>query len=469
MIGARSRSPRWRRRPARARLVVDAAPRRLRRARRRGRGDGEARARPAPVARETADVGSARPRARRGAAEADPVRRPARPHHHLLRRLPVQPAAAARRGRASARRRLRLRALLLGARLLVDQRPRLRASRRRPGARRSTRSARATTSAGDGANPDTVAFLGWEWTQVGTTPENHYGHKNVVLAHTDDARIPARPIGALRGGELVGRQPSTARARLRGAARRRPHARPRALHARARERAGLRPGREPVRELPADCIEQAADARGAVPQARRVGPRRAGDPARHDLGLLHAARARAGTSSSPAPCTIPTRQTLLEIYSGHGDGEVYRDWQEVEFDAEGKPQSARRRVPTTSRPAGAPARSSARAAWRRARTQASARRARSSARANAARGGRRRAPHGAGRDGRRLPRRRPVSRLPHARLQLPAGRLRAVHARARQLRRPGRAAPLPLRLHRLVATTTTRVPAPATRSSRAAA
>ena len=54
--------------------------------------------------------------------------------------------------------------------------------------------------AGDGQNPDTVAFLGWEWTHVGITPDKHFGHKNVVLAHTDEERIPARPIAALRGG-----------------------------------------------------------------------------------------------------------------------------------------------------------------------------------------------------------------------------------------------------------------------------
>ena len=50
--------------------------------------------------------------------------------------------------------------------------------------------------AGDPANPDTVAFLGWEWTQTGPTPDEHFGHKNVVLAHTDDARIPTRPVAA---------------------------------------------------------------------------------------------------------------------------------------------------------------------------------------------------------------------------------------------------------------------------------
>src|SRR4029453_18908012 len=32
----------------------------------------------------------------------------------------------------------------------------------------------------------------------------------------------------------------------------------------------------------------------------------------------------------------PDLQRLLEVYSGHGDGEVYRSWREVEFDAAGK-------------------------------------------------------------------------------------------------------------------------------------
>jgi len=58
--------------------------------------------------------------------------------------------------------------------------------------------------AGDAANPDVVPFLGWEWTQIGSTPENHYGHKNVVLRDLEEGRIPTRPIAA---GTPPGSQP----------------------------------------------------------------------------------------------------------------------------------------------------------------------------------------------------------------------------------------------------------------------
>ena len=30
---------------------------------------------------------------------------------------------------------------------------------------------------------DLVAFAGWEWTQMGTNPDNHYGHSSSLLIH----------------------------------------------------------------------------------------------------------------------------------------------------------------------------------------------------------------------------------------------------------------------------------------------
>ncbi len=46
----------------------------------------------------------------------------------------------------------------------------------------------------DHVTNDLVVFPGWEWTQIGTTKENHWGHRNVIFK--DIYNLPARPIGA---------------------------------------------------------------------------------------------------------------------------------------------------------------------------------------------------------------------------------------------------------------------------------
>ena len=47
--------------------------------------------------------------------------------------------------------------------------------------------------------PELVSFLGWEWTHNSDLAEDDYGHRNVVLRHTCDDEIPARPLAAPSG------------------------------------------------------------------------------------------------------------------------------------------------------------------------------------------------------------------------------------------------------------------------------
>ena len=58
----------------------------------------------------------------------------------------------------------------------------------------SVKSIRNCDAVSDESKKDLIVFAGWEWTQMGTSPENHYGHKNVILKNLDN--IPRVPIGA---------------------------------------------------------------------------------------------------------------------------------------------------------------------------------------------------------------------------------------------------------------------------------
>jgi hypothetical protein len=192
--------------------------------------------------------------------------------------------------------------------------------------------------AGDPANPDTVAYLGWEWTNVGTRPENHYGHKNVVIRGLADGEIPARPIAAMNVTQLQ-RTATPGAASMGAFALASGEARVHDLATYFAERRGLEicDVDVPTRELGNDCTEASVDAGDLFARLNDWE-----DAGVESIVIPH------GTSwgfYTPSGSTWdkqltraqhdPERQTLVEIYSGHGNSEEYREFRAVTFDADG--------------------------------------------------------------------------------------------------------------------------------------
>ncbi|NRB28936.1 MAG: DUF3604 domain-containing protein, partial [Roseibacillus sp.] len=186
--------------------------------------------------------------------------------------------------------------------------------------------------AGDATEPDMVAFLGWEWTQMGATPADHYGHKNVVLAGSDDHEIPLRPIAATAGG--LASQPPSALARgglaLQGE-------RFRDLALRWTQLSGLDVCPDlPVRELPDHCREIAATPVELFRKLDDWGHESMVIPHGTSWGI-YTPPGSSWDQQLVGAVHDPDRQRLIEVYSGHGNSEPYRSWRAVEVDASGNP------------------------------------------------------------------------------------------------------------------------------------
>ncbi len=191
--------------------------------------------------------------------------------------------------------------------------------------------------AGDPEDPDVVALLGWEWTQIGETPRDHYGHKNVILRDLEPERVPARPIhsdsfsaramrqrppllemAAIPLLDWPGRQVYFDFARFQ-----------RELRATPPCEADI-----DTRELPADCLEGAATPELLFRKLDEWGFESLVIPHGTTWGIYTPAGSSWDKQLTPR-MHDPERQTLIEVFSGHGNSEEYRDWRAVEFDARG--------------------------------------------------------------------------------------------------------------------------------------
>jgi hypothetical protein len=179
--------------------------------------------------------------------------------------------------------------------------------------------------AGGGENSDMFSFLGWEWTQMGTTPANHFGHKNVVLRDLDDARIPTRPIAAdSPANPFRSRSPLAlgALAVLAGGDSAYLDLVATMAEAAAVERC---PSDVPVRELPEDCRELVATPAELFDKLDDWGHESLVIPHGNSWGNYTPPGTRFAKQLENGNHD-PERQRLVEVYSGHGNAEEHRSY-----------------------------------------------------------------------------------------------------------------------------------------------
>ena len=186
---------------------------------------------------------------------------------------------------------------------------------------------------GVSSSPDTVAFLGWEWSQIGGFGKPHFGHKNIILKGLDEDQIPTRPIAASIGSGFLSMPYSVkfTLSALRPTDRR--------IHDLMRfmndgKTSICSPGIG-VRDLPLDCKEVAPTPGLLFDKLNDWGHETVVIP----HGTAWGAYTPPGTDWKQQLNEIehdPNIQTMIEIYSGHGNSEEYRDWRSVLFDEDGK-------------------------------------------------------------------------------------------------------------------------------------
>ena len=189
---------------------------------------------------------------------------------------------------------------------------------------------------GDTSSPDLVSFIGFEWTQVGRTPDEHYGHKNVLFEQLEDDKVAAREIAA--GGVAT----QTLRTTARGMS---PFLAIEDLHDREIyydfnrfikdiQRVPDCDPNLPSNQLPANCFEVATTPGELVRRLKEQGLSPLIIPHGSSWGFY----TPAGTTwdKSLAPAEDPSEFRLIEIYSGHGNSEEYRSWTPIEIAAGGQ-------------------------------------------------------------------------------------------------------------------------------------
>ncbi|MFW6051532.1 MAG: DUF3604 domain-containing protein [Myxococcota bacterium] len=208
--------------------------------------------------------------------------------------------------------------------------------------KKSVRQCNAVTEGTE--SPDLVAFTGFEWTQVGTTPETHYGHKNVIFRRTAEDHLPARPIAAATGignalrnvelpPELMLRLPLVPLLDFAN--------RDRYMDfvAYRRETAGVDacPAGIDTRELPEGCFEVAETPQVLFEKLGQWDAEALVIPHGTTWGFYTPPGYAWDKQLAPAQ-DDPRYQRLIEVMSGHGNAEEHASYRAVETGPGGEPR-----------------------------------------------------------------------------------------------------------------------------------
>ena len=180
---------------------------------------------------------------------------------------------------------------------------------------------------GHDEDPDVIPFAGWEWTQVGLTPETHWGHKNVIFPDLEDERIPARPINSRPYGSGLGifnNVEFAVQVRWMDPLNWKRYGDLRWLLDRVRSVPEC-PRGVPSRELPLDCHENAPTPAELFAKLDEWGFDALVIPHGNTWGLYTPPLADWDKALNSAQHD-PERQGLIEVMSGHGNSEEYRSW-----------------------------------------------------------------------------------------------------------------------------------------------